>query len=65
MSGSKEGSIVILTGKLKFYRKILNVEKSAALKEKRKKKRQNLSLASNSRLHISIKTVDISATLEG
>lgn len=37
MSGSKEGSIVILTGKLKFYRKILNVEKSAALKEKKKK----------------------------
>lgn len=61
MSGSKEGFIAIPTGKLKFYRKILDVEKSAALKKEKKLK---LSPAGNSRLHISIKIVDISATLK-
>lgn len=65
MGGSKEGYIVILTGKLKFWRKILDIQKSAALKEKKKKKRWKLSFASNSRLHVSIEIVDISATLEG
>lgn len=46
MGGSKEGSILILTGKLKFYRKILDIEKSAALEEgKRKKNETSLSPA--------------------
>lgn len=38
LGGSKEGSILILTGKLKFYRKMLDIEKTAVLKERKKKK---------------------------
>lgn len=63
MGWSRNGSIMILTRKLKFYTKILDVEKSAALKGN--KNRLNLSLDGNSRFHMSIWIVAISATLEG
>lgn len=54
---------MILTRKLKFYRKILDVEKSASLKENKNK--LNLSLDGNSRFHMSIQILAISGTLEG
>lgn len=42
---------------------MLDIEKTAVLKE-RKKKKWNLSLTSNSRLNVSIKIVAISAALD-